>query len=354
MCFEEVDLFKEESIKEYVEVTQNFTRRLDSLKRDARFLAKFKDEARRGVAEIVERGKREVGISLEQEQEYKIPFPRENVEEWCDDRCPIEEVRAVLAIGHEHGEKASASRFDVPQRKEVSAREAQKQNVAPAREEPKKREFGARHQQQQQQQQRQQQAPKEQFISKRARQEDGRKSSRSPKRQGKGEKKVCNRGDRCWSITTGRHCPFEHPKRDEVRVRSRGAREEPAENFLRVVEMDTAIDQDFREERAAVRFYPRSEAAIKAEAAAMAVASAEAAAAEEAKVKAVVAAWAARVVTPPTAAPPGAAPAGEAEDLLPVQGGMQRPPPDSPTYSPLRPGQGPPAAKEPRYEEEDE
>ena len=43
--------------------------------------------------------------------------------------------------------------------------------------------------------------------------------------------------------------------------------------------MDTAIDQDFREERAMARFYPRSEAAIKAEAAAMAVIAAETAAA---------------------------------------------------------------------------
>ena len=145
-------------------------------------------------------------------------------------------------------------------------------------------------------------------------------------------------------MTQGRHCPFEHPKKEDA----------PVEAFLRVIEMDTAIDQDFREERAMARFYPRSEAAIKAEAEAMAVIAAETAAADEAKVKAVVAAWAARVVTPPTAAPPGAAPAGEAEDLLPVQGGMQKPPPDSPTYSPLRPGQGPPVAKEPRYEEEDE
>ena len=70
------------------------------------------------------------------------------------------------------------------------------------------------------------------------------------------------------------------------------------------------------------RFYPRSEAAIAAEAAAV----------EEARAEAVVAAWAARVVAPPAAAPPGAAPEeGEAGDLLPF-------PPDSPTYSPLRPG----------------
>ena len=139
-------------------------------------------------------------------------------------------------------------------------------------------------------------------------------------------------------MTQGRHCPFEHPKKEDA----------PAEAFIRVVEMDTAIDQDFREERAMARFYPRSEAAIAAEAAAMAVVAAEAAAVEEARAKAVVAAWAARVVAPPTAAPPGAAPAeGEAGDLLPF-------PPDSPTYSPLRPGQGPPVAKEPRYEEEAE
>ena len=127
-------------------------------------------------------------------------------------------------------------------------------------------------------------------------------------------------------MTQGRHCPFEHPKKEDA----------PAEVFIRVVEMDTAIDQDFREERAMARFYPRSEAAIAAEAAAV----------EEARAKAVVAAWAARVVAPPAAAPPGAAPAeGEAGDLLPF-------PPDSPTYSPLRPGQGPPVAKKPRYEEE--
>ena len=95
--------------------------------------------------------------------------------------------------------------------------------------------------------------------------------------------------------------------------------------------MDTAFDQDFREDRA------KDQAAMVAEAAAMAAAMAAAVA------------RVAQVVTPP-----GAAPAGEAEDLLPVQGGMQKPPPDSPTYSPLRPGQGPPVAKEPRYEEEDE
>ena len=154
-------------------------------------MANFKDEARREVAKIVEQGRREVGISLEQQQEHKIAFPREVVEEWSDMRCPIEEARAVLAICHEQDEKARVSRFEAPQRKEASAREAQKQNVAPAREEPKKREFGARHQQQQQQQQRQQQqqAPREQFISKRARQENGRKISRSPKDKGKARKR---------------------------------------------------------------------------------------------------------------------------------------------------------------------
>ena len=128
-------------------------------------------------------------------------------------------------------------------------------------------------------------------------------------------------------MTQGRHCPFEHPKKEDA----------PAEAFIRVVEMDTAIDQDFREERAMARFYPRSEAAVAAEAAA------------------VVAAWEAKVVAPPAAAPPGAAPAeGEAEDLLPFQRAMDGLQPESPTYSPLRPGQGLPVAKEPRYEEEDE
>ena len=97
--------------------------------------------------------------------------------------------------------------------------------------------------------------------------------------------------------------------------------------------MDTAIDQDFREERAMARFYPRSEAAMAAEAAAMAVVAAEGAAVARGA---------------QAAAPPGAAPAEEeAGDLLPF-------PPDSPTYSPLRPGQGPPVAKEPRYEEKAE
>ena len=112
MCFE---LYKKNAVTEYEGTIRDFTRRLECLKGDAKFLAKFKDEARRGVAEIVERGKREVGISLEQIQEYKIPFPREVIEEWSDMRCPIEEVRAVLAIGHEQGENLRVSRFDVPQ-----------------------------------------------------------------------------------------------------------------------------------------------------------------------------------------------------------------------------------------------
>ena len=147
-----------------------------------------------------------------------------------------------------------------------------------------------------------------------------RKKSRSPKRQliGKNKNKPCNRGQRCWSVTQGRHCPFEHPKKEDA----------PVEAFLRVVEMDTAIDQDFREERAMARFYPRSEAAIAAEAAAAAEARAEA--------EAVVAAWEAQVVAPPAAAPPGAAPAeGEAEDLLPFQRAMDGFQPDSPTYNPF-------------------
>ena len=119
----------------------------------AKILVNFKAEAKLNVKFIVDCAKKEMNAGSRVPQEYRIPVPHEDIDEWSHTKCPMMEASEVLKMDAwvKQGPPAQSQRRQL-------AREL----------------------------------------------EEGSNKRKKP------QKIACKRGNKCWTITRKKYCPYSH------------------------------------------------------------------------------------------------------------------------------------------------
>ena len=170
ICFEEVEEFKKEACAEYEKAIVDFRVAYDSVVKNAKILVNFKTKAKRTVKNIVDRAKKEMNVSSQVPHEYKIPVPREDINEWSHTQCPVLEADEIL--------KADAWINEGP--------------LAYNRRRQRERELI-----------------------------EGSNKRKNP------EEVACKRGNKCWAITRKKFCPYSH--KEGVPVEDKKCKDEESE-----------------------------------------------------------------------------------------------------------------------------